>query len=59
MRIVYPPSEKTLAKLEEIRKLRETDPTLSVRKIANIVKIDNTYVSALLRWDKERQEKKI
>lgn len=59
MRIAYPPGEKTLKKLEKIRTLRENDPSLSTTAIGKIIGIDQTYVSGLLRWDKEQREKKI
>ncbi len=57
MKIVYPPSEKTLQKIETIRRLREIDPTLSSYKIAPLVHLSQPYVNALIRWDNENREK--
>jgi hypothetical protein len=57
MKIVYPPSEKTLLKIETIRRLREKDPSISARSIAPLVGLDHSYVSALIKWDKENHGK--
>jgi DNA-binding CsgD family transcriptional regulator len=51
MKIVYPPSEPTLQKLEKIRELYKQG--LSGNQIAKIIGLSREYVYALIRWDKE------
>jgi hypothetical protein len=53
MKLTYPPQEKTLLKIERIRKLREETPELTTIAIGKIIGLDQSYVSALIRWDKE------
>ena len=54
MKIVYPPTEKTLQKIEAIRSLREIGTP--VRKIADTLGVHTSYVHALENWDRENRK---
>lgn len=54
MKIIYPPTEKTLQKIEAIRTLREIGTP--VKTIASTIGIHPSYVHALINWDRERRK---
>jgi hypothetical protein len=58
MKIVYPPSEKTLKLIDDIKAYREAHPEhKSPYKLAEIFNKSQTYISGLLRWDREERKK--
>ena len=54
MKIVYPPTEKTLQKIEAIRSLREIGTP--IKEIAAVIGISRVYVHALILWDRENRK---
>lgn len=53
VKVVYPPSEKTLQRIEDIRRLREKG--IPTKEIAKQMKRHSSWINALENWDKQHR----